>query len=82
MPAAVIRPREIVHARSERGTHLMDAIMPAKQKHISVFLGTEEPLIPLLYLLPILLGKSTRVQLLLAPEVLQSQNQSRRVAVF
>lgn len=61
MPTTVIRPWEVVHPRGERSPHLMDAIMPAKQKHVSIFLGVQEPLIPLLYLLPILLRKSTGV---------------------
>lgn len=61
MPATVIRSREVVHAWGEGRAHLMDAIVPAKQKHISVFLSVEEPLVPLLYLLPILLRESAGV---------------------
>jgi hypothetical protein len=30
MPYAVERPREIIHAWSERGSHLVDAVMPSK----------------------------------------------------
>lgn len=39
MPTAVIRPWEVIHPRGERSPHLVDAIMPAEQKHISIFLG-------------------------------------------
>lgn len=47
-------PGKIVHSRSERSAFLIQTIMPLEKHSLSIFLSIHKPLIPFLYLQPIL----------------------------
>lgn len=49
---------------------MIDAILPSKEKFLVVSLGTEEPVVPFLYLVPVLNWKNIEIEFVGTLEIL------------
>jgi hypothetical protein len=82
MPLADLWTRKVVHARSERGSSLVETVVPAKYQSGAFGLGSHEPFVPLCQFLEVLRRKGLLCEELLLVEIRKSQDEGWWIAIL